>query len=184
MRAPGRVGDTSPSALEKRLSMYWQMEAMNVALVPAGVLICAISLGDQIRWPLLVCLAANAVLLVIGACYWRIEYLRLRGQQEPYDTWLPRLAAAEPVAVVSTGLALICFIADVFSMGGVSGATSWLTAGMALLALLEYINYYRWQLQYFDHLPDFRALVKRRRLKRAHMARAIKRWRSRQPIQA
>jgi hypothetical protein len=85
---------------------------------------------------------------------------------------------------VSTGLALICFIADVFSMGGVSGATSWLTAGMALLALLEYINYYRWQLQYFDHLPDFRALVKRRRLKRAHMARAIKRWRSRQPIQA
>jgi hypothetical protein len=55
---------------------------------------------------------------------------------------------------------------------------------MALLALLEYVNYYRWQLQYFDHLPDFRALVKRRRLKRAHMARAIKRWRSRQQHQA
>ena len=184
MRATGRVGDTSPSALEKRLSMYWQMEAMSVALVPAAVLICAISLGDQIRWPLLVCLAANAVLLVIGACYWRIEYLRLRGQQEPYDTWLPRIAAAEPLAVVSTGLAVISFIVDVLSMGGVFGATSWLTVGMALLALLEYVNYYRWQLQYFDHLPDFRALVKRRRLKRAHMARAIKRWRSRQQHQA
>ncbi len=180
MRAPGRVADTSPSALEKRLSSYWQLEAMNVALVPMAVLISAISLGDQIRWPLLVCLAANAVLLVIGSCYWRIEYLRLRGQQEPYDTWLPRLAAAEPLAVVSTGLAVISFIADVLSMGAVSGATSWLTAGMALLALLEYVNYYRWQLQYFDHLPDFRALVKRKRLKRAHMARAIQRWRSRQ----
>jgi hypothetical protein len=159
--------------------MYWQLEAMNVALVPLAVLVIAISLGDHIRWPLLVCLAANAVLLVIGACYWRIEYLRLRGQQEPYDTWLPRLAAAEPLAVVSTGLALVSFIADVLSVGGVSGATSWLTAGMAVLALAEYVNYYRWQLQYFDHLPDFRALVKRRRLKRAHMARAIKRWRSR-----
>ena len=179
MRAPGRLRDTSPSALEKRLSTYWQLEAMNVALVPAAVVICVISLGDQIRWPLLVCLAANAVLLVIGACYWRIEHLRLRGQQEPYDTWLPRLAAAEPLAVVSTGLAIISFIADVGSMGGVFGATSWLTAGMALLALLEYVNYYRWQLQYFDHLPDFRTLVKRRRLKRAHMARAIQRWRSR-----
>jgi putative effector of murein hydrolase LrgA (UPF0299 family) len=184
VKAQGRAQETSPSALEKRLSMYWQMEAMNVALVPAAVLICAISLGDQIRWPLLVCLAANAVLLVIGACYWRIEYLRLRGQQEPYDTWLPRLAAAEPAAVVSTGLALISCVVDVLSMGGVSGATSWLTAGMALLALLEYVNYYRWQLQYFDHLPDFRALVKRRRLKRAHMARAIKRLRSRQQNQS
>lgn len=179
MRAPGRVREPSPSALEKRLSSYWQLEAMNVALVPIAVVIGAISLGDHIRWPLLVCLAANAVLLVIGACYWRIEYLRLRGQQEPYDTWLPRLAAAEPLAVVSTGLAVISFIADVVMMGGVFGATSWLTAAMALLALLEYVNYYRWQLQYFDHLPDFRALVKRRRLKRAHMARAIKRWRAR-----
>ena len=159
--------------------MYWQLEAMNVALVPIAILVIAISLGDQIRWALLVCLAANAVLLVIGACYWRIEYLRLRGQQEPYDIWLPRLAAAEPLAVVWTGLAVISFIADVGLMGGVFGATSWLTAGMALLALAEYVNYYRWQLQYFDHLPDFRALVKRRRLKRAHMARAIKRWRAR-----
>jgi hypothetical protein len=176
----GRAEETSPSALEKRLSMYWQMEAMNVALLPAAVLITVISLGGQIRWPLLVCLAANAVLLVIGACYWRIEYLRLRGQQEPYDIWLPRLAAMEPLAVVSTGLAVFSLIADVVAMGGVSGATSWLTAGMALLALLEYVNYYRWQLQYFDHLPDFRALMKRKRLKRAHMARAIKRWRSRQ----
>jgi hypothetical protein len=62
----GRAEETSPSALEKRLSMYWQMEAMNVALLPAAVLITVISLGGQIRWPLLVCLAANAVLLVIG----------------------------------------------------------------------------------------------------------------------
>ena len=180
MTAQDRTQETASSALEKRLSMYWQMEAMNVGLLPAAALVTVISLGDQIRWPLLVCLAANAVLLVIGACYWRIEYLRLRGQQEPYEAWLPRLAAAEPVAVVSTGLAITSFIADVLAMGGVSGATSWLTAGMALLALLEYVNYYRWQLQYFDHLPDFRALVKRKRLKRAHMARAIKRWRSRQ----
>ena len=180
VRARDRQGEPSPSALEARLSTYWQLEAINVGLLPVGVVVSVIGLGDHVRWPLLVCLAANSVLLVIGACYWRIEYLRLRGQSEPYAVWLPRLAAAEPLGVGVALLAVMSFVAESVLTRGPFGPAFWFTGGMALLAVLEYVNYYRWQLQYFDHQPDFRALVKRRRLKRAHMARAIKRWRSRQ----
>ncbi len=49
---------------------------------------------------------------------------------------------------------------------------------MTTLAILEYVNYYRVQLQYFDHAPDFAALLKRKTLKRAHMARDIAEWRA------
>ena len=179
MRAPDRQVEASLSALEMRLSKYWQLEAINVVLLPVAVVVSVISLGDLVRWPLQVCLAANSVLLVIGACYWRIEYLRLRGQPEPYAAWLPRLAAVEPLGFGVALLAVVSFIAEGALSRGAFGPAFWFTAGMALLAVLEYVNYYRWQLQYFDHLPDFKALVKRRRLKRAHMARAIKRWRAR-----
>lgn len=179
MSAPDREAEENLSGLEARLSKYWQLEAINAGLLPIAALVSVISLGDHVRWPLLVCLAANSILLVIGACYWRIEYLRLRGQPEPYAVWLPRLATAEPLGFGAALLAVISLIAECALSREAFGPTFWFTAGMALLAVLEYINYYRWQLQYFDHLPDFRALVKRRRLKRAHMARAIKRWRAR-----
>ena len=50
--------------------------------------------------------------------------------------------------------------------------------GLSLLAWLEYVNYYHWQLQNFDSAIDFKRLMAGRGLRRAHMGRAVKLWRA------
>lgn len=73
---------------------------------------------------------------------------------------------------------------DIATGGGTWPAERIAAAAMTTLAVLEYVNYYRVQLQYFDHGPDFAALLKRRTLKRAHMARDIADWRAKNRARA
>ncbi|MFN9877812.1 MAG: hypothetical protein ACK557_04995, partial [Planctomycetota bacterium] len=47
---------------------------------------------------------------------------------------------------------------------------------LLLLAVLEYINHYHFQLQHFDHAPDWQRLVSGRGFRRSHLAREIDRW--------
>lgn len=166
------------SRIAKRLRQYWQLEALNVVLLPAFVLSVLWSSDSAPNLTLAIALAANAVLLVIGACYWRIVLLRVEGDTRPFDRWLPRLAAAEPYALALTVLTVAATAYDIATAGGAWPAVRIASVAMTSLAVLEYVNYYRFQLQYFDHAPDFAALLKRRTLKRAHMARDIAEWRA------
>jgi len=162
----------------KRLQTYWRLEAANVVMLPAMVLFMVWGSGGTPHLALAVALAVNAVLLVIGACYWRIALLRIEGDPRPFEHWLPRLAAAEPFALVLTVLTVAVTAFDLATGGGTWPAERIAAVAMTTLAVLEYVNYYRFQLQYFDHAPDFAALLKRKALKRAHMARDIAEWRA------
>ncbi len=162
----------------RRLKTYWQLEALNVVLLPTFVLFVVWSSDGAPDLTLAVTLIANAVLLVIGACYWRIVLLRVEGDRRPFERWLPRLAAAEPYALALTVLTVGVTAYDLATGGGTWAAERIAAVAMTTLAVLEYVNYYRVQLQYFDHGPDFAALLKRRSLKRAHMARDIAEWRA------
>ena len=162
----------------KRLKTYWQLEALNVVLLPAFVLFVVWSSDGAPDLTLAVALIANAVLLVIGACYWRIVLLRIEGHPRAFEQWLPRLAAAEPAALALTVLSVAVTAYDVATAGGAWPTVRIASVAMTSLAALEYVNYYRFQLQYFDHAPDFAALLKRKALKRSHMARDIAEWRA------
>jgi hypothetical protein len=81
---------------------------------------------------------------------------------------------------VLTALTVAATAYDIVTGGGTWPAERIASVAMTTLAVLEYVNYYRFQLQYFDHAPDFAALLKRRTLKRAHMARDIAEWRAAQ----
>lgn len=164
--------------LAKRLQTYWRLEAANVVLVPLFVLIIVAASDGTPNLTLAVALIANSILLVIGACYWRIVLLRVEGDPEPFKRWLPRLAAAEPAALALTVLTVAVTAYDLATGGGTWPPERIAAAAMTALAVLEYVNYYRFQLQYFDHAPDFIALLKRKSLKRAHMARDIAEWRA------
>lgn len=170
MAASGRVA--------KRLQTYWRLEAANVVLLPFAVLIMVATWDGVPNLTLGVALAANSALLVIGACYWRIVLLRVEGDPKPFARWLPRLAAAEPAAIAITALTVAVTVYDVVAGEGAWPAERIAAVAMTTLAVLEYVNYYRFQLQYFDHGPDFAALMKRKTLKRAHMARDIAEWRA------
>lgn len=162
----------------KRLRTYWQLEAGNVVLLPSLVLVMVATGGGTPDFTLGLALAANMLLLVIGACYWRIVLLRIEGDQRPFERWLPRLAAAEPYALALTVATVAATAFDLAAGGGTWPAERIASAAMTALAVLEYVNYYRYQLQYFDHAPDFAALLKRKTLKQAHMARDIAEWRA------
>ncbi len=47
----------------------------------------------------------------------------------------------------------------------------------AVLALLEYVNYYHRQLQHFDHGPDFKRLLAGKGLRPSQMAKDLKDYR-------
>ena len=72
------------------------------------------------------------------------------------------------VAVLSTFVSLTVF-----------GLTPALIAGLILasLAVLEYVNYYHHQLMNFDQLNDFMRLLRTGKLRHAHMARQLARFR-------
>ena len=75
-------------------------------------------------------------------------------------------------AVVAAGVALLEHGFDAAAI-----ATLVLTA----LAVLEYVNYYKIQLQHFDHAPDFKRVMQGRGFRKAHMARELEAWRRAQP---
>jgi ferric-dicitrate binding protein FerR (iron transport regulator) len=52
-------------------------------------------------------------------------------------------------------------------------------AGLSVLALLEYVNYYHRQLQVIDNKADFQRLLSTGRFKRARLARALATYRQR-----
>jgi hypothetical protein len=162
--------------LVERLSGYWRLEALNVFLVPVAVLVCVYNFDGRLTASLVLSLAANCLLLSIGACYWRIVHLQLLGSEEPFKRFLPWLARLHPLALASVAVSVFFYGLEIVGVSQVWTATEWAMTGVTLLAVLEYVNYYHWQLQYFDHKTDFVALLKTRRLKRAHMARAIRRW--------
>lgn len=47
--------------------------------------------------------------------------------------------------------------------------------GLAVLAGLEYVNYYHVQLQHFDNAADIKRLLSGRGFRPAHLARALRR---------
>lgn len=157
----------------KRLRGYWQMEAANVVLLPVAACIVVTSLEGRVDPVLLISLIANAVLLTIGACYWRITLLRIEGDEAPFAKWLPRIGRAQPVAILLMFLTCAATLAELVLEASVWTPQRYTAIAMTVLCVLEYINYYHLQLQYFDNAADIRALLRTRRLKRAHLARDL-----------
>ena len=172
MRAPG-------SSVAKRLRWYWQMEAANAVIVPAAALGFVWWAGGAATAAFWVAAIACAMLLVIGALYWRAVLRQIQGASTAFDYWLPRLAAAELTSLLLVSAAAIMVVLEFALSGGGWVATRVAAAFLTVLAGLEYVNYYKVQLQHFDNWADFRRLMSGRGFRRAHMARDIAAWRSR-----
>lgn len=163
------------AGLKRRLSGYWKMEAGNVLLMPVILLMVA---RWNPSWVTLVSFIPMMLLLVIGAYYWRAKLKQL--EDRSYD-----LSGVMRVISLSQGPALILTLVaggaviyawmrpDVFKNGWDQGAATF----AAMLALLEYVNYYHRQLQHFDHGPDFKRLLSGKGLRPSQMARDLKTYR-------
>lgn len=166
-------------ALRGRLGPYWKMEAANAVLVPAFV-VWIVPPQDAVQLAVLgLSLAAVCVLLVVGARYWFAVVERSKGNLAPTASLMKLLDLWE------RPIKLLVAAACLTSMGMLI-ANGWSGANVAalicaLLAVLEYINYFQFQLQNFDHAPDWQRLRKQRRLRRAHLGRDLAQFRNPKP---
>ncbi len=156
---------------------YGRIEAFNALLVPG--------LAIYYGWPrdapgaAALALANLAVVigLIVGAIYWLALAERIAGNAAPMRRALTIAHLAQLPMLVVTVVAAMASAALVATRG-LNPSTA-ITAGIALLAALEYINYYHVQLQHFDNLADWRKLTRGRGFRKAHMARDLATWRRR-----
>jgi len=165
------------SAIQRRLTSYWKMEGGCALAFP----ILGIWLGrpgSALEWgALMLALLACCALLLIGALYWRASLRLVRGDSAPLRTTLVIADRLQAILLALTLIAAAAVIA--LLMTGGSRAPVIAASVFALLAGLEYVNYFHVQLQNFDHLPDLKRLLRTRRFRRAHLARDLADYRRR-----
>ncbi len=124
-------------------------------------------------------IAACAGFLLVGAVYWlgldqRLERrggVASRNAMMLADRLEAPLLFATFAAAASLGFAL-------YSVGWTASLVA--AVLLTVLAALEYVNYYLWQLQHFDRSSDFLRLIGSGRTRRSHMARDLALYRRRQ----
>jgi len=161
----------SRADLLKRLDPYWKMEAANVPLVPA--LLLWLNQG-RISLVTAVPMAATTLLLVIGALYWRGKVRRLRGDGRNFTGLLRAIGVWQRPALVLTLLGCLTALGGWLVPAWSAGlADRNIATGCAILAVLEYVNYYHRQLQHFDNRDDFQRLLAGKGFRKSWMARDL-----------
>ena len=163
--------------LLRRLKPYYKMEAANVVLVPAVAYVAVVAYGSgSVSLAMVAAMAATSFLLVVGTIAWKVVVDGLEGDPDTARRWVPRLATARRPAAALILLALC--LTGVEAYRTLPDWTGSLIAAAALvvLATLEYVNYYHYQLQHFDHAADFVRLRTGRGFRRSHLSKAIAAW--------
>lgn len=165
--------------LKRRLNMYWQMEAINaVILIPAIIFVCYYY-GTSIGPIGVLCGVPTVGLLVVGALYWRGKYQRLFGQKVTLESALRFADATQTPLLIGCVIGtILCICGWLFPGITISTGDRWAATFGAVMAVLEYINYYHRQLQHFDHWPDFVRLLTGQGFRPAQMAVDLEEWRA------
>ena len=166
----------SDSAPIRRLTNYWKIEAGNAALIPAIAVYFVLRSGATITPALVLSGLACSFLLVIGTIVLRMMLRRARGEPDATKGRIALLAWMRWPAIGLCVAAAVALGAQCIADGVQLDARFVAPAILLLLAVLEYINYYHFQLQHFDHAPDWQRLVSGRGFRRSHLAREIDRW--------
>ncbi len=169
------VNSSSKARLKRRLTSYWKLEAANVVILPALAVTLVLRAGDEVSLPVVIGLSAASLLLIVGAAAWRMALAELDGNHTLVRRLLPWLAEVRWPTLVLSGVAVLAASAEIWADGGWSPSA--IAASIsAALAALEWVNYYRVQLQHFDHMADLRRLVSGHGFREAYLAKAIRRW--------
>jgi hypothetical protein len=140
--------------LIKRLTGYWRLEAGNMVLIPAFVYYFT---KAQLSTWTAVSMFAVALLLGVGAMYWRAKLHQLQGKGEGFEMTMVLIKRMQTPTLILTLLSLaycgLLWLRPEMSRGRPDQIA---ISAMAALAALEYINYYHRQLNYFDNIADLK----------------------------
>lgn len=161
------------AALEKRLDSYWKLEGINIFLVPVCTAIIA---SGKIGWLTGLTFIPVCLLLAIGTYYWwaKLQFLQRREALQPR---VVRLAKWDwPSLLLTIGAGLIAAAGWLRPDLSVGLADRIAATTMAVLAALEYVNYYHRQLQHFDHAADWRRLTQGKGFRKSQLRRDLERF--------
>lgn len=170
------TGDSSrKERLVKRLRYLWAFELFDSFFLPAVAVFLAWYLERPLGLFAIYSAALVAWILWQGAAYW---WLKLRAVKADSDIAAGRLrwfAGSKRVNWVLIGLLPVLLVVNgLVSTFFRSGLDFFVGLGFYVLAILEQVNYYHYQLMY-DYPPDWRSLVENKRLKRSSLRRALER---------
>jgi hypothetical protein len=158
-------------ALLRRLGPYWKMEMGGAVIIPCLVLAKAFPRTPSEVAAVALSLLGVSSLLLIGGAYWFGVLQKAKGQPSAHRAVM-RIADR-------TEWPVILLLAAAWAASAVAFATSAMSRpviaalGCSALATLEYVNYYKVQLQNFDHAPDLKRLLSGRGFRRAHLGRDL-----------
>lgn len=159
--------------MRQRLRYLWTFELFDSVFLPAAMVFCARTIETPIG--VFAIYGAGLVTWILwqGAAYWILKLRAVRTGSTIGANHLRRfklfrtlnwgLIAALPVLLVGKALLGTAFVSDFDAVAGV---------GFYILAVLEQINYYHYQLMY-DYPPDWRYLLNHKALKRSSLSRAL-----------
>lgn len=154
-----------------RLEPYWKMEAGNVLILPLAILLVS---GGALSWVSLVPIAAMMAMLVIGAIYWRGKVRQIKGQVQDWVGLLRLIARLRlPVLALTVAGCVAAFTGWIMPDLARGTADRWSATVSAVLAVLEYVNYYHRQLQHFDNRADFKRMLAGKGFRPSWMARDL-----------
>ncbi len=143
----------------RRLATYWKIEAGNAVLIPAIAVYFVLRSGSTITLALVLSGLACSFLLVIGTVVLRMMLRKARDEPDATKDRIALLAWMRWPAIGLCVAAAVALGAQCIADGVQLDARFVAPAILLLLAVLEYINYYHFQLQHFDHAPDWQRLV-------------------------
>ena len=151
--------------LAGRLRYLRNAEALIAIALPAA-LVAHWTQGEQpIAWPLRTSgLVLVSALLLQGALYWHLKLRSVTTRIRLPPWFAPLYTALRRTNLVAFGIVAIS-IAAAAAVGTPRADLGW-SAALLAFAVLEHVNYYRWQLMY-DTGRDVRALWRRKAPRRA-----------------
>ena len=159
--------------LIKRLRYLWTFELFDSFFFPG--LVIFLSRTQQMSVGLFTVYSTGLVtwLLWQGAAYWWLKLQAVRRNARIAPKHLRWFATFKKVNWTLIGLLPLLLLARGL-VGSAFRSTLDVATGIGLygLAILEQINYYHRQLMY-DYPPDWRHLVRNRRLQRSSLSRAL-----------
>ena len=165
------------AALVRRLSQYWKVEAANMIAIPTVAVWAVKKSGSTISFSLIVAIGAACLMLLIGTFALRIKLETAKRSRSFAQRWLPWLSQAQWPALAIVAAAVTGAVFE-FWVDDRRGYVAVATGVCALLAVLEYINYYHVQLQNFDHLPDLKRFMAGGGFRKSHLAKALQSFRA------
>lgn len=162
--------------LAGRLRYLRNAEALIAVVLPAALAVHWISAGEQIAWPLRAAgLALVAALLLQGALYWHLKLASMTSRTGLPPWFGPLYTALRRANLVAFGVVATWIVVAAYT-GTPRADVGW-SAALLAFAVLEHVNYYRWQLMY-DTRRDLRALWRRKGLRRAALGEDLQRART------